>query len=241
MVISFQFTHPGKGATVCICLFGDNVAFQFTHPGKGATATVIALNIISLLFQFTHPGKGATVHAFGGVFSIGFQFTHPGKGATKAQHTDSRALRVSIHAPWEGCDSAGGAVARPLSSFNSRTLGRVRHLRHLIILLFHLFQFTHPGKGATKFTTTFIAVRIMFQFTHPGKGATSQVSRLLPEFRVSIHAPWEGCDFAKSVDFVPGTEFQFTHPGKGATALSLNSSTIRGSFNSRTLGRVRLG
>ena len=126
-----------------------------------------------ILFQFTHPGKGATVHAFGGVFSIGFQFTHPGKGATKAQHTDSRALRVSIHAPWEGCDSAGGAVARPLSSFNSRTLGRVRHLRHLIILLFHLFQFTHPGKGAT--------------------------------------------------------------------ALSLNSSTIRGSFNSRTLGRVRLG
>ena len=33
-----------------------------------------------------------------------FQFTHPGRGATKTQHTDNRSLRVSIHAPREGCD-----------------------------------------------------------------------------------------------------------------------------------------
>ena len=56
---------------------------------------------------------------------------------------------------------------------------------------------------------------------------------------VSIHAPREGCDHAKSVDFIPGAvsihapregcdndgylthigryTFQFTHPGRGAT------------------------
>ena len=34
--------------------------------------------------------------------------------------------------------------------------------------------------------------------------------------KVSIHAPWEGCDDADFI--VPAVKaFQFTHPGKGAT------------------------
>ena len=37
-------------------------------------------------------------------------------------------------------------------------------------------------------------VRRMFQFTHPGKGATSQMLLGLCCKIVSIHAPWEGCD-----------------------------------------------
>ena len=34
--------------------------------------------------------------------------------------------------------------------------------------------------------------------------------------------------------------FQFTHPGRGATSTDLSSSRIKGSFNSRTPGGVRL-
>ena len=34
-----------------------------------------------------------------------FQFTHPGKGATDWQDLLKEACKVSIHAPWEGCDS----------------------------------------------------------------------------------------------------------------------------------------
>ena len=35
----------------------------------------------------------------------------------------------------------------------------------------------------------------MFQFTHPGKGATTRVlEHTLHVADVSIHAPWEGCD-----------------------------------------------
>ena len=34
----------------------------------------------------------------------------------------------------------------------------------------------------------------MFQFTHPGKGATIQFEILIITECVSIHAPWEGCD-----------------------------------------------
>ena len=36
---------------------------------------------------------------------IEFQFTHPGKGATLNKLATAIAKLVSIHAPWEGCDS----------------------------------------------------------------------------------------------------------------------------------------
>ena len=35
----------------------------------------------------------------------------------------------------------------------------------------------------------------MFQFTHPGKGATVEDESKALILQVSIHAPWEGCDF----------------------------------------------
>ena len=57
-----------------------------------------------------------------------------------------------------------------------------------------MFQFTHPGKGATYFAPEDFFQK-GFQFTHPGKGAT----------------------FVGEFLGVEGGEFQFTHPGKGAT------------------------
>ena len=57
--------------------------FQFTHPGKGATDTRTPLQLEAMKFQFTHPGKGATEMA-----DIALTI-----------------ITVSIHAPWEGCDS----------------------------------------------------------------------------------------------------------------------------------------
>ena len=123
-----------------------------------------------------------------------FQFTHPGKGATWTKQDDDDVFVVSIHAPWEGCDST-------------------RSIRAIYAIE---FQFTHPGKGATRMYVNGI-FKAMFQFTHPGKGATKKActwiissksfnSRTLGRVRlgngkhqgvsnsVSIHAPWEGCD-----------------------------------------------
>ena len=79
----------------------------------------------------------------------------------------------------------------------------------------------------------------MFQFTHPGKGATRERAEALSQKLVSIHAPWEGCDFARYLPRCEG-RFQFTHPGKGATSCPMTSACQSFSFNSRTLGRVRL-
>ena len=78
-----------------------------------------------------------------------------------------------------------------------------------------------------------------FQFTHPGRGAT----RLLPQGSlatpVSIHAPREGCDFVFNNAKVFLGVFQFTHPGRGATKTYSLEYLIQCSFNSRTPGGVR--
>ena len=57
-----------------------------------------------------------------------------------------------------------------------------------------MFQFTHPGKGATDEFEELRRKIIKFQFTHPGKGATPSSITLYYTEKVSIHAPWEGCD-----------------------------------------------
>ena len=148
--------------------------------------------------------------------------------------------QVSIHAPWEGCDRNAFPAMRGLEQF----------------------QFTHPGKGATKAQhTDSRALRVSIHA--PWEGCDTLVREVNPgEKVVSIHAPWEGCDILCTLGSIYRETFQFTHPGKGATSGSILSADrvavsihapwegcdylVRGrrgggrSFNSRTLGRVRL-
>ena len=147
---------------------------------------------------------------------------------------------VSIHAPWEGCDSLGGIAKVKEPTFQFTHPGKGATLtNYLSPLAFNKFQFTHPGKGATDLfcvgqlsgmsfnSRTLGRVRLLlispdsllleFQFTHPGKGATLRSVGTLHSSIVSIHAPWEGCDATQGIDTILSLVFQFTHPGKGAT------------------------
>ena len=169
-----------------------------------------------------------------------FQFTHSGRGATYRQGSpctrrcrfNSRTLgRVRLH-PSRRCASRG--------CFNSRTLGRVRPTFGCNFLARSMFQFTHPGRGATGIGFQHLALTREFQFTHPGRGATRTLARhsswrrcfnsrtpggvrpyhtypLISTASVSIHAPREGCDVNKSSIANRKNKFQFTHPGRGAT------------------------
>ena len=169
-------------------------------------------------------------------------------------------VSVSIHAPWEGCDQRPYLPYSYQCCFNSRTLGRVRQVSQRYFKSDESFQFTHPGKGATKiiyviaqsiqfqFThpgkgathhRSVIFAQIKFQFTHPGKGATAPKSTGAIDYLVSIHAPWEGCDPVEVKLMQANAEFQFTHPGKGATHREQLHHEDKNCFNSRTLGRVR--
>ena len=117
----------------------------------------------------------------------------PWEGCDQKNLADADAVRVSIHAPWEGCDQASADIIRQIEGFNSRTLGRVRLITIIIIMEQQQFQFTHPGKGATRYSKL-SDDRVKFQFTHPGKGATESRGFDTRAGKVSIHAPWEGCD-----------------------------------------------
>ena len=92
-----------------------------------------------------------------------------------------------------------------------------------------MFQFTHPGKGATE-SALHQAHEKPFQFTHPGKGATEEEDDRLIHMLVSIHAPWEGCDVFGVRRCLSCHKFQFTHPGKGATTERQAGDTIYKTF-----------
>ena len=126
-----------------------------------------------------------------------FQFTHPGKGATTLCQKLRTHSRVSIHAPWEGCDLRRGHIKADETKFQFTHPGKGATLLMNWKPSLMMFQFTHPGKGATQQTAFGRRIYDGFQFTHPGKGATcsSAISSYLG--CVSIHAPWEGCDGGK--------------------------------------------
>ena len=129
VVVKFQFTHPGKGATPTqrtrqkragcfnsrtlgrVRLIASLPAripalFQFTHPGKGATSDVGKPERASVGFQFTHPGKGATSSVLVALsFLISFNSRTLGRVRHNTIKEKKRKEIVSIHAPWEGCDS----------------------------------------------------------------------------------------------------------------------------------------
>ena len=213
---TFQFTHPGRGATARRWLSNCGYPVSIHAPREGCDGNSEAIARLSSSFNSRTPGG---VRRFGRAHYVSadsfnsrtpggvrqapefgrrrrrkFQFTHPGRGAT---------TRSRLH--W-----------RILTSFNSRTPGGVRPEHTDSRSLGEMFQFTHPGRGATR----------TFSFT--------DLIRL-----VSIHAPREGCDLLRCENpavevsfnsrtpggvrpfslmrFPPMKRFQFTHPGRGAT------------------------
>ena len=147
-----------------------------------------------------------------------FQFTHPGKGATRTQPHIDIEVRVSIHAPWEGCD------------WEIPHTAGVRNQ----------FQFTHPGKGATV-GQPYFHLRINVSIHAPWEGCDPDIDDLRRlSFDVSIHAPWEGCDTKFGITKVWGACFNSRTLGRVRLGAS-SPRTARSGFNSRTLGRVRLG
>ena len=171
------------------------------------------------MFQFTHPGKGATrVLGVGRRVACCFNSRTLGRVRHIVVLAVLAILTVSIHAPWEGCDSGNLQIGSSPTCFNSRTLGRVRQGHHSPPVGRATFQFTHPGKGATYEALLSSAPEETFQFTHPGKGATP--FRLSPSRQ---HPCFNSRTLGRvRLTLICGRShpklFQFTHPGKGATA-----------------------
>ena len=148
--------------------------------------------------------------------SIEFQFTHPGKGATVIKALSNSAIVVSIHAPWEGCDSKTNNTEVTTYSFNSRTLGRVRRGKESewlgvievsihapwegcdpspSYLYPHVTCFNSRTLGRVRLTLSTTSAASTLSFNSRTLGRVRLFRLEFESFcEVSIHAPWEGCD-----------------------------------------------
>ena len=168
--------------------------FQFTHPGRGATLAYIFDSALSERFNSRTPGGVRLLVNPFRLLAYQFQFTHPGRGATISKSLPTPRLSVSIHAPREGCDLSEDSLISSEQSFNSRTPGGVRRTRSIALSSSLMFQFTHPGRGATvKQTQSFASWR--FQFTHPGRGATVIIVVLFIPSRFQFTHPGRGATY----------------------------------------------
>ena len=237
----FQFTHPGRGATISVTQRDTEPTVSIHAPREGcdrdlpkSPTSTPSFNSRTpggvrqkihrhpdkaKEFQFTHPGRGATALAQQiEAERKKFQFTHPGRGATIMHTTLCSSSAVSIHAPREGCDLKQGSFLVEAKEVSIHA----------------------PREGCDKCWQASLERRSRFQFTHPGRGATPPLpypslgtpgfnSRTPGGVRQKIH---RHPDKAK--------EFQFTHPGRGATSRDDDSRSRASRFNSRTPGGVRL-
>ena len=195
------------------------VVFQFTHPGRGATGSAQTPDLEDV-FQFTHPGRGATVATsvlpYGGSVSI----HAPREGCDLSnRHTRVCISTVSIHAPREGCDSLDCPLRALERGFNSRTPGGVRLSTNPSNETMEIVSIHAPREGCDVWRSTTTSPAIVFQFTHPGRGATSRVPRTtIVRSSFNSRTPG-GVRLRNRLSQLPDfAKFQFTHPGRGATA-----------------------
>ena len=103
---TFQFTHPGRGATTLWAnLTNQLTSFNSRTPGGVRLAKRFDV-CVGTMFQFTHPGRGATgleLSRFSAVKS--FNSRTPGGVRLHRKVADILGATVSIHAPREGCDA----------------------------------------------------------------------------------------------------------------------------------------
>ena len=128
---TFQFTHPGRGATykrsptseehlVSIhapreggdcsrsVLTASEVSVSIHAPREGCDTGVVPSELFGTEFQFTHPGRGATeADRLKQLIQRSFNSRTPGGVRLIGSLATIKADRVSIHAPREGCDVSG--------------------------------------------------------------------------------------------------------------------------------------
>ena len=149
------------------------------------------------MFQFTHPGRGATALRSQVENLEEFQFTHPGRGATIiTTNLTWEGIKVSIHAPREGCDATiSGIEALELRqvSIHAPREGcdhKLVHKRKRGDVSIHA-----PREGCDHNCGIASCNLRRFNSRTPG-GVRLAIEQEYYPFchRVSIHAPREGCD-----------------------------------------------
>ena len=238
--ISFQSTHPARGATTWSDIFiSAKKQFQSTHPARGATCDR----------SVTQGSSGISIHApregcdfLFLILVLSRTYFNPRtpRGVRRCVTVAVRNIStISIHAPREGCD-------HPASLIPFRSMG---------------FQSTHPARGATYHVVS-VHLSAVFQSTHPARGATCSwpdfpgdlryfnprtprgvrrrtVIHILAHVNFNPRTP-RGVRLGMMRPSLMRTLFQSTHPARGATRWTGCRCSGSHNFNPRTPRGVRL-
>ena len=123
----FQFTHPGRGATEVFGLPRSSFTrFNSRTPG-GVRPTTKSLDDAILRFNSRTPGgvRQLPVRQVRSALKVSIHAPREGCDERAKKYGDCYPY-VSIHAPREGCDDNSQTDKSPMWRFNSRTPGGVR-------------------------------------------------------------------------------------------------------------------
>ena len=159
--VSFQFTHPGRGATLAELFeaIGRGVSIHAPREGCDMSSLICVLRCVS--FNSRTPG-GVRLQTQVWIRTLEeFQFTHPGRGAT--------AVVTPRPTPPRG--------------FNSRTPGGVRPLSSRDTALMPCVSIHAPREGCDTREDGLRWDNLMFQFKQPGRSATHNNKNLMRRHR----------------------------------------------------------
>ena len=170
--LSFQFTHPGRGATYTHNGLTVSLSVSIHAPREGCDANDMVCSPTHTSFNSRTPG--GVRHRLERFLPAGyaFQFTHPGRGATNvASAFDGAGAEFQFTHPGRGATGLYFLYRQNEQSFNSRTPGGVRPqsgspTAPVGVVSIHAPREGCDGKDAIKGDFS------KFQFTHPGRGAT---------------------------------------------------------------------
>ena len=126
-----------------------------------------------------------------------FQFTHPGKGATPPPRHTYRGIRgFNSRTLGRVRRTSSNARTNQWQSFNSRTLGRVRLTSSRVISCCLCFNSRTLGRvRLCSSSPNYVIYKVSIHA--PWEGCdVGDVAAVVEVVVVSIHAPWEGCDLA---------------------------------------------
>ena len=157
----------------CANLLLQIILISIHAPLTGCDGRAMFSPSMYWVFQSTHPSRGATISMRPSGFVRTISIHAPLTGCDQYQTAeDSLNQDISIHAPLTGCDALTCSKEYFIINFNPRTPHGVRRLttsrqtkiqnfnprtphgvRPLCItncVMFHVFQSTHPSRGATE-------------------------------------------------------------------------------------------
>ena len=238
----FQSTHPARGATGCACGICWGMGYFNPRTPRGVRLKATFCPAATCYFNPRTPrGVRLKTAVLCGVYQK-FQSTHPARGATRYPTPLLRqppnfnprtprgvrqlstpkvvqAIRISIHAPREGCD---------FCLFAQTAEG--------IMISIHA-----PREGCDSGQSVVCRCPCHFNPRTPRGVRLIYFRRLAKAMaaRISIHAPREGCDNISTETIEVSNAFQSTHPARGATAWPPALRRCNHYFNPRTPRGVR--